>query len=78
MKKEFITQVKLKRAAVEALRSDYLETLESEVKRVGGISKLAALLGRSHGYIAMTKRGGLFALKNCVEEIAVKLYGWKE
>ncbi len=76
-KTEFKTAIKLKRAAVEALRADYLETLEGEIKRAGSMVGLAKLLGRSESFIRMVKKdGGLMTVKNCVEEIAVKLYGW--
>lgn len=77
-KAEIKTFVRVKRAAVESLRVDYLETLNAEVKRAGSADKLGALLGRAGSGIRMLKRGSLMALKDCVEEIATKLYGWQE
>lgn len=75
-KTEFKTAIRLKRAAVEALRIDYLETLEAEIKRAGSAQRLAQSLGRSENYIRVIKKRGLLTLKNVVEEIAFKLYGW--
>ncbi len=75
-KSEIRTFVKLKRAAVESLRVDYLETLNAEVRVRGGTDKLAKLLGRSGSYIRMIRKRGLLTIKDCVEEIATKLYGW--
>lgn len=69
--------VRVKRAAVDALRADYLETLNGEVKRVGGTDKLAKLLGRSGSYIRKIRNRSLLTIKDCVEEIATKIYGWK-
>lgn len=76
-KQELKAFVKLKREAVAALRADYLDALAQEVKKAGGTDKLARLMGRSGSYIRMERRRGLITIKNCVEEIAEKIYGIK-
>lgn len=69
--------VEAKRASYEALKIEYLEQLEAEVKKAGGSENLAAALGMSGPYVRMVKRRGLKTIKDCVELIAQKLYGWK-
>lgn len=73
-KQELKAFVKLKREAVAALRADYLDALAQEVAKAGGTDKLAERMGRSGSWLRMAKRKGLITIKNCVEEIAFKIY----
>lgn len=68
----------LKRAAFETLKREYAEQIADEIKKAGGATKLATALGMSGHYVRMIYfRNKIVPLKNCVELIAQKLYGWK-
>lgn len=70
--------VEAKRAAFNELKKEYAKQLDEEIVKAGGAGQLAAALGMSSHYVRVTKyRGSLTNLKNCVEHIAQKLYGWK-
>lgn len=70
--------VEAKRAAFNELKKEYAKQLDEEITKAGGAGQLAAALGMSSHYVRVTKhRGSLTNLKNCVERVAQKLYGWK-